>query len=225
LLRIWIGRYLCNELVEDRLPERVEVLGDHDEGPRAANHVVPVIIIEASRRIGVVGAEIRRILGQNDEAINGYAFGKSFVTRNSDVAAGIIVSIPRNVDRAACGVIWRAGELRYGEIDATTNRSPIREGTGRFDHLGRKILRRDLVMDDGPVDDDLLRPDARPFNEADADLAQGAGANGLDNARIDDGGCVTVTLKLKFLNFWVSICAKHQTKARGGDRPPPRRAT
>ena len=130
MLRIWIGRYLCNELVEDRLPERVEVLGDHDEGPRAANHVVPVIIIEASRRIGVVGAEIRRILGQNDEAINGFAFGKSFVTRNSDVAAGIIVSIPRNVDRAACGVIWRAGELRYGEIDATTNRSPIREGTG-----------------------------------------------------------------------------------------------
>jgi hypothetical protein len=64
--------------------------------------------------------------------------------------------------------------LRYGEIDAATNRSPIREGTGRFDHLGRKILRGGLVMDDGPVDDDLLRPDARPFNEADADLAQGA---------------------------------------------------
>jgi hypothetical protein len=26
--------------------------------------------------------------------------------------------------------------LRYGEIDAPTNRSPIRKGTGRFDHLG-----------------------------------------------------------------------------------------
>jgi hypothetical protein len=125
LLRIWIGRDLCNELVEDRLPERVEVLGDHDEGPRAANHVVSVVIIEASRRIGVVGAEIRRILGQNDEAIDGHAFGKSFVTRNSDVAAGIIVSIPRNVDGAACGVVWRAGELRYGEIDAATNRQAL----------------------------------------------------------------------------------------------------
>jgi hypothetical protein len=157
-----------------------------------------VVIIEAAQRIGVVGAKRLRILGQNDEAIDGDTFGKSFVTRNDDVAAGIIVSIARDVDGAACGVVWRAGELRYREIDAATNRSPLREGTGRFDHLRGKILRGGLVMDDCPVDEDLLRPDARPFNEADADLAQGARANGLDNARIDDGGCVTVALKLKF---------------------------
>ena len=89
LLRIWIGRDFRNELVEDRLPERVEVLGDHDEGPRAANHVVSVVIIEAARRIGVVAVKVRRILGQNDEAIDGQAFGESFVTRNGDDAAGI----------------------------------------------------------------------------------------------------------------------------------------
>jgi hypothetical protein len=70
--------------------------------------------------------------------------------------------------------------LRHGEIDPAANRSPIREGTGRFDHLGGKILRGGLVMDDGPVDDDLLGPDARPFNKADADLTQSARANGLD---------------------------------------------
>jgi hypothetical protein len=112
LLRIWIGRDLCNELVEDRLPERLEVLGDHDEGPRAANHIVSVVILEAARRIGVVDAKSRGILGQNNKAIDGDAFGKSFVTRSGDVAAGIIVSITRNVDGAAWGVVWRPGELR-----------------------------------------------------------------------------------------------------------------
>ena len=179
LLRIWIGRDLCNELVEDRLPERVEVLRDYDEGPRAANHVVSVVIIEAARRIGVVAVKVRRILGQNDEAIDGHAFGESFVTRNGDDAAGIIVSITRNVDGAARGVVGRAGELRHGEIDPAANRSPIREGTGRLDHLGGKILRGGLVVDDGPVDDDLLGPDARPLNKADADLTQSARANGF----------------------------------------------
>jgi hypothetical protein len=48
LLRVWVGRDFCNELVEDRLPERIEVLGDHDEGPRAANHIVSVIIFETA---------------------------------------------------------------------------------------------------------------------------------------------------------------------------------
>jgi hypothetical protein len=51
LLRVWVGRDFCNELVEDSLPERIEVLGDHDEGPRAANHIVSVVILETARDV------------------------------------------------------------------------------------------------------------------------------------------------------------------------------
>ena len=36
---------------------------------------------------------------------------------------------------------------------------------------GGKILGGGLVANDGPVDDDLLLPDARPFHEVDRDLA------------------------------------------------------
>jgi hypothetical protein len=105
LLRVWVGCNFCNELVEDRLPERIEVLGDHDEGPRAANHIVSVVIFETARRIGVFGAKCQRLLGQNDETIDGHAFGKSLVTRDAGVAAGIVVSVTRNVDGAACGLV------------------------------------------------------------------------------------------------------------------------
>ena len=57
LLRVWVGRDFCDELVEDRLPERIEVLGDYDEGPRAANHIVSVVIFETTRRIGMFEAK------------------------------------------------------------------------------------------------------------------------------------------------------------------------
>jgi hypothetical protein len=51
LASVWVGRDFCNELVEDSLPERIEVPGDHDEGPRAANHIVSVVIFETARDV------------------------------------------------------------------------------------------------------------------------------------------------------------------------------
>jgi hypothetical protein len=33
------------------LPERIEVLGDHHEGPRVANHIVSVVIFETARDV------------------------------------------------------------------------------------------------------------------------------------------------------------------------------
>ena len=92
----------------------------------------------------------------------------------------------------------RAGELRHREIDAAADRGAIGEGARRFDDLGGEILCRRLVVDDGPVDDDLLRADARPFDEGHRDLAERAGADRLDDARIDDGRGIAVALQLEF---------------------------
>jgi hypothetical protein len=43
---------------------------------------------------------------------------------------------------------------------------------GAPDDPGGKILGGGLVVNHGPVDDDLQLHDARPFHEADRDLAQ-----------------------------------------------------
>src|SRR5262245_43997733 len=48
-------RNLSNQLPEDGLAKRVEVLGDDDERSRTADHVVAIILLKPSRRIGVLG--------------------------------------------------------------------------------------------------------------------------------------------------------------------------
>ena len=151
------------QFAEDCLPERVEILCHRHEGSGAADHVVAVIGIKATRRIGV--------RGQDDETVDGDPFGKRLVARVGDGAAIILGAVIRYVDGVAVGVERRAVELRHGKIDATADRGSARKGARRVDDLGGKILGGGLIANDGSVDDDLLLPVARPFHEADRDLA------------------------------------------------------
>ena len=50
----------------------------------------------------------------------------------------------------------------------------------------------------GPVDHHVLRADARPFDEGQADAAVAARADRLEHARIGDGGGIAVALQLEF---------------------------
>jgi hypothetical protein len=59
----------------------------------------------------------------------------------------------------------------HGKIDGVADRGSVPEGARRLDNLGGKILGGGLVANDGPVGDDLLLADARPFHEAEGDLA------------------------------------------------------
>ncbi len=74
------------QFAEDCLPERVEILCHRHEGSGAADHVVAVIGIKATRRIGVRGIP-RPLFGQDDETVDGDPFGKRLVARVGDGAA------------------------------------------------------------------------------------------------------------------------------------------
>jgi hypothetical protein len=102
------------QFVEDCLAERAEILRHHHKGSRATDHVVAVIGIKATRRIGV---EVL-LFAHDDETVDGDPFGKRLVARFSDSAAGILDAVAGYVDGVAVGLEGRAGKLRYGEVYA-----------------------------------------------------------------------------------------------------------
>src|ERR1700722_10673303 len=131
-----IGGNLGDQLVEDGLPERLEVLGHQHEGAGAAGHVVAIIVVQPSRRVGVIGIPRHRALAQNDEAVDGHALLERLVAGVGDVAAGIVGAVAGNVDGVAVGVERCAGELSHREVDAAADRGAVGEGARRLDDLG-----------------------------------------------------------------------------------------
>src|SRR5262249_40183398 len=91
------------------------------------------------------------------------AEGGPACSREAVSGAAIIVDVVTGyVGGVAVGVERRAGALRHGKIDPAADRGSVPEGTRRLHDLGGKILGGTLVVNDGPVDDDLLLPYARP---------------------------------------------------------------
>src|SRR5205814_4061666 len=108
-------RDLRDQLVDQGLAERVEILRHQHERAGAAHHVLTIIMVEPARRIGVLGVPCQRSLAANDEAVDGDAFGERLVARARDVAAAIVGAVARYVDGAARGFERRAFELRHRE--------------------------------------------------------------------------------------------------------------
>src|SRR5215813_12768275 len=219
------------QFVVDCLAERAEILRHHHEGSGAANHVVAVIGIKATRRIGV---KVRYpLFAQDDETVNGDPFGNRLVTGVGDGAPFIVDAVTRYVDGVAVGVERRAGELRQGKIDSAADRGSVPEGAWCLDDLCGKILGSGLVANDGPVDDDLLLLGARPFHECDRDLAYCSGADRLNDAWIGDGRRIAVALQLEVrrgdaarniggeneeqVDFLASTCDRRTTQDRRRD--------
>jgi hypothetical protein len=77
---------LGTQFVDDCLAERAEILRHHHEGSRAAaDHVVALIGIKATRRIGVKVIQWSSF-AQDDETVDGDPFGKRLVARVGDGA-------------------------------------------------------------------------------------------------------------------------------------------
>src|SRR5215813_5072738 len=99
------------QFVVDCLAERAEILRHHHEGSGAADHVVAVIGIKATRRIGVKVP----LFAQDDETVNGDPFGKRLVAGVGDGAAFIVDAVTRYVDGVAVCVERRACALRHAK--------------------------------------------------------------------------------------------------------------
>src|ERR1043166_4165348 len=86
-------RHFGNELIDQRLAERVEVLRRHHEGAWAADHVLPVVIFQAAGRIGVLRVPRERAFAQDHQAIDRDAFGERLVARGRHVAPAVVGAV------------------------------------------------------------------------------------------------------------------------------------
>src|SRR5258708_12120535 len=83
-----------NKLLHHRATERIVVLCHHYEGPGAADDVVTVVFLDASRRIGVSRIWGRFNVGQNHKAVDEDAFGNCLITEKSHVRTSIVAALP-----------------------------------------------------------------------------------------------------------------------------------
>ena len=83
---------------------------------------------------------------------------------------------------------------------------------GLLDQLVAELLCRRAVADLGPVDHHVLRADARPLDEGRADASIMAGADGVEHARIGNGGGIAFALQLEFrvVNAARHVGGEHQ---------------
>jgi len=114
----------------------------------------------------VVGIPTGLRLGQDDEPVDGDAFGDSLVPRRSDVTSAVVVAIPRNVDDTAARIVGRPIELRHREVDPGADRCAVSSERARcLQDMIAELTCRLVVADHRPIDHDLLLQDAGPFDE------------------------------------------------------------
>ena len=93
----------------------------------------------------------------------------------------------------------RLFDLRRRELDAAADGGTIREGSRRLGQLIAETARRVGAVDDRPVDHELLRAEAGPFDEAQGDLLVRTGFDGVEHAGIGNRGRIAVALEQEFL--------------------------
>src|SRR5262249_44292705 len=156
LLRWLSSGNLSDQLFDNRIAEGIEVFRDHDERAITTDDVVAIIVCKPARRVGVVGIEKGWCLSQDDEPVDRYALGERLVPRRSDWAAGIVVSVSRNVNDAPVCFVRRPIELGRREVDAGADRRAVGERPRCLDEAIAKQTCRLIVADHRPIDHNLL---------------------------------------------------------------------
>src|SRR4029077_18655111 len=96
-----------------------------------------------------------------------------------DARAGIVGADSRDIDGTARTLERRTLQLGARELDAAADRSAVGKGAGEFKQLISEFARGARAADHGPIDDKLLRAEARPLDEANGNALMRAGFDGL----------------------------------------------
>ena len=131
-----------------------------------------------------------------------------FVARLTDVAAGIVGAVTRDIDGAPLGLERRPRELGHGGINAAADRGAVGERTRRFKQPVAKSLGGFRAINDRPVDHDLLVAKSRPFEKQHADAATSARSDRVKDARI--GECRGIAFALQAGTSGCRRCARHR---------------
>src|SRR3974390_1913664 len=123
-------RDLGKQLVGHRLGEGVEVNDLHYKGAWTPDHVLAVIIRQATGRMRVYveqgSGHAAGFLVDDSKTVDGDALRDRLVPCLSYQPAGIVAAVARHVDDPALGGDTAGFELRDGEIDTGANRGATR---------------------------------------------------------------------------------------------------
>ena len=143
--------------------------------PGAADHVAAVIFVEPAGRIGVLGIPRQRRVAQDHQPVDGDALARA--PRRAPRRCRGRNCWCRRPTRRWCGAAPRTARARAARMENSmpgADRGAVGERARQFEHLVADLARRGRVADDGPVDHQLLRGRARPFDEADRDARRAA---------------------------------------------------
>src|SRR5215208_5595240 len=87
-------RNLPNQLMDQGVPERIDVLRGGDKGAGAADDVVSVVVRKRAWSVGVIGLRGSLSLRHDDEPIGRDSLCDRVLPRRSDIATGIVVAVP-----------------------------------------------------------------------------------------------------------------------------------
>ena len=103
-------------------------------------------------------------------------------------------------------------ELRIGKLDAAADRGAVGERARHFQQLVAELARGRGAVDHRPVDHELLRAEARPFDEADRDLLVRSGPDRIEHLRVGDrrGVAFALQLELRMVDAARHVGGQHQ---------------
>src|SRR6202022_2053679 len=88
------------------------------------------------------------------------------IARKLFVAPGIVGTVARHVDGPARRFVGRMVQLLGRKFDPAADRSAIGERARQLEQLVAELARRSEVVNQAPVNDELLRAEAGPFDKA-----------------------------------------------------------
>ena len=163
---------LEEELAEDCRGEVGVVLGDHDEGARAADHQLLVVAVEVGRRAAAPGV---RALVDDRQAVDGDAVGDRLVSAPSwHRAATVVVAVARDVDHPSQALDVVVAEKGCRVVDRGAERGPVRGHQRRLEQCIGEGVAPAGILDYGPLQHRALVVVARPFDIGQRDAAQHA---------------------------------------------------
>ncbi len=139
------------------------------------------------------------MLIDDGEAVDGDACRHRLVAGVAHRAAGVVGAVAGHVDDAPVGGGADLRQVGAAEIERGADGGAADESARRGEQRCREGGGALAVADHRPIGDHLLLLRPRPFDEADGDRAELAGGDGVQHARIGDGGGIALALQLELV--------------------------
>src|SRR5262249_1955107 len=150
-------RNFSDQLPDEQIAKRIEVLRDQDKSAGSTDHVVSIVLFEPTRRIRVLRAPRKSGVRENDQAVDRNTSRNRLVARQATITAAVVVTVSGHVDRTPLGIErCDAREPSQGKIDSTADGRAVSKRTRDFQQLIAELLGGAQILDRCPIDHDAL---------------------------------------------------------------------